>query len=177
MKSRVLVNKEVASTFGEEAEYVKDRFIRLLDSFETSYPRLREWWHGDKQNPGLLNGQPTYRRSIEDGMICSYLKYVEDGQLTYLVYMVTYKATKHALPYDLMGEGRRAGGAYYRLGDIPPGSLFETRDGVKAVKSEYYYGNDAGAQCQCVLLTSGEYAHFKDKNDEQVRLLSPKEFT
>ncbi len=50
------------------------------------------------------------------------------------------------------------GGGWTTLGELRPGALFETRDGVRAVKSEYHYYN--GGACLCVLLESGEYAHF-----------------
>lgn len=58
-------------------------------------------------------------------------------------------------------------GPWMQLDDIPTGALFETRDGVIAMKSEYHYDN--GSQWQCVLYASGEYAHFPNKNREQVR--------
>ncbi len=46
------------------------------------------------------------------------------------------------------------------------GAVFETTEGILAVKSEYFYET---GQCQCVLLSSGEYAHFKNGNAEKVR--------
>jgi hypothetical protein len=52
------------------------------------------------------------------------------------------------------------------LGELQPGALFRTRAGILAVKSEYYYPN---AQSECVLLASGEYAHFPEKNDVEVQ--------
>jgi hypothetical protein len=55
------------------------------------------------------------------------------------------------------------------LGELRPGAVFVTKDGVLAVKSEYRYGNEPGSQCQCVLLASGEYAHFAAKNETEVR--------
>lgn len=54
------------------------------------------------------------------------------------------------------------------LEDLPAGSLFETQDGIKAVKSEYRYSN-SNAQPQCILLESGEYAHFEHGADTLVR--------
>ena len=178
-KTRVLVNKEVAAAFQLEPDFVKNRFIYLLDSFETRFPKLTEWFYRDKVNDGNPKAEnASFRRNLNNEMVCSYHKILDDdGTLTYFVYMVTFKTIKHAIPSDLVRDRPAGLGAYYRLGDIPPGSLFETMDGIKAVKSEYYYGNDAASQCQCVLLASGEYAHFKDKNDEKVRLLSPKEFS
>lgn len=59
------------------------------------------------------------------------------------------------------------------LGELPPGSIFETKEGIKAVKSEYYYSNEPYSQCQCVLLESGEYAHFPEKNKTAVRKIDP----
>lgn len=52
-----------------------------------------------------------------------------------------------------------------KLNDLPPGSLFVTRAGVLAVKSEYRYPNGAP---ECVLLASGEYAHFADGGRTEV---------
>ena len=56
-----------------------------------------------------------------------------------------------------------------RLGDLRQGAVFMTSNGVFAVKSQYHYSNDPGAQCQCVLLESGEYAHFPEGNMTVVR--------
>ena len=58
-----------------------------------------------------------------------------------------------------------------KLGDVEPGSVFVTHDGVLAVKSEYYYSGSADSQCECVLLASGEYAHFSGGNGEMVRVV------
>ena len=52
------------------------------------------------------------------------------------------------------------------LKDLREGALFKTRGGTYAVKSEYRYENGV---CQCILLESGEYAHFKDGNETLVR--------
>ena len=52
------------------------------------------------------------------------------------------------------------------LGELQPGALFRTRAGILAVKSEYYYPN---AQSECILLASGEYAHFLSKNSVEVQ--------
>ena len=49
------------------------------------------------------------------------------------------------------------------LDDLPCGSVFWVGS-VGAVKSEYKYTNDPDSQWQCVLLASGEYAHFPQKN-------------
>lgn len=46
---------------------------------------------------------------------------------------------------------------WIRLHELPRGAVFETIDGTRAVKSEYGYDNGG---CQCILLASGEYAHF-----------------
>lgn len=54
------------------------------------------------------------------------------------------------------------------LRELREGAVFENRDGVRAVKSEYHYSN---GQCECVLLESGEYAHFPAGNQEPVREL------
>lgn len=50
------------------------------------------------------------------------------------------------------------------IGDLRPGAVFATGSGTYAVKSEYKYSDEASAQYQCILLESGEYAHFKDGN-------------
>ncbi len=55
------------------------------------------------------------------------------------------------------------------LKDLRPGAVFVTRNGTYAVKSEYYYDNGPQSQYQCVLLASGEYAHFPDGNRTLVR--------
>lgn len=51
------------------------------------------------------------------------------------------------------------------LWQLRKGAIFETRSGVRAVKSERTDGN----QCECVSLASGEYAHFAKGNATEVR--------
>lgn len=67
------------------------------------------------------------------------------------------------LPDDLKGICSRCGPpkpdrSWVPLGELREGAIFETREGARAVKSEYHYSN-AGA-IKCVLIESGEYAHF-----------------
>lgn len=50
---------------------------------------------------------------------------------------------------------------WVRLSNLRPGAVFITRDGVLAVKSEYHYAKN-NPQPQCILLVSGEYAHFPE---------------
>lgn len=50
---------------------------------------------------------------------------------------------------------------WLRLSSLRPGAVFKTRDGIMAVKSEYHYSNH-NPQPLCVLLASGEYAHFPE---------------
>lgn len=61
-------------------------------------------------------------------------------------------------------------GPWVTLGNLRKGAIFETQKGVRAVKSEYRYPNGG---CECVLLASGEYAHFgepgENHNDVLVR--------
>ena len=54
------------------------------------------------------------------------------------------------------------------LKTLRKGAIFETKDGIKAIKSEYAYDN---GNPQCVLLESGEYAHFPKGERELVREL------
>jgi hypothetical protein len=62
-------------------------------------------------------------------------------------------------------------GSFTSLGSLQPGSLFETPHGLLAVKTAYRYSNKG--QCQCVLLHSGEYAHFPQGDDTPVRRIEP----
>lgn len=55
------------------------------------------------------------------------------------------------------------------LGAIDKGSVFVSQGGVWAVKSEYFYSNKPFSQCQCILLASGEYAHFEFGNGTPVK--------
>ena len=48
-------------------------------------------------------------------------------------------------------------GEWVKLHELREGALFETRSGNRAVKSEYHY---PWGGIQCVLIASGEYAHF-----------------
>jgi len=55
------------------------------------------------------------------------------------------------------------------LEDLRTGAIFVTKDGIYAVKSEYYYSGEVISQSQCILLASGEFAHFPEKNKTLVR--------
>ena len=54
-------------------------------------------------------------------------------------------------------------GNWTSLAELPNGALFETRAGVRAVKTEYLY---PWGGIECVLLASGEYAHFHGRGRE-----------
>jgi hypothetical protein len=60
------------------------------------------------------------------------------------------------------------------LGELEEGAVFEAHPedaaapDILAVKSEYHYRDGT---CQCVLLASGEYAHFRRRNATRVRPL------
>src|SRR5712664_2283770 len=54
-------------------------------------------------------------------------------------------------------------GQWSTVGELDQGAVFVTLAGVRAVKSEYHYEN---GDCLCVLLASGEYAHFAGGDDE-----------
>jgi hypothetical protein len=56
---------------------------------------------------------------------------------------------------------------FVRLKNLRKGAIFITKDGIKAVKSEYLYSND-NLEIECILLESGEYAHFPNGNNEWV---------
>lgn len=58
------------------------------------------------------------------------------------------------------------------LAELRPGAVFVTRDNVYAVKSEYHHE----LQCECILLESGEYAWFKDRDKTLVREVSVEGF-
>ena len=57
---------------------------------------------------------------------------------------------------------------WVRLRNLRNGAIFVTADGILAVKSEYKYSNDPGGQSLCILLASGEYAHFPRRDEELV---------
>jgi len=61
------------------------------------------------------------------------------------------------------------------LHELREGAIFETKDGIKAMKTEYQTFN-GGTQCDCYLLESGEAAHFPNKDGELVLELSEREW-
>lgn len=68
-------------------------------------------------------------------------------------------------------EPKAVGGdEWTALRDLREGAVFETRAGIRAVKTEYHTFNDE-TQCDCYLLESGECAHFDDQDDTEVREL------
>lgn len=52
--------------------------------------------------------------------------------------------------------------SWVTLAELRDGAIFETRTGVRAVKSEYHYPYGG---IECVLLASGEAAHFSKTGD------------
>ena len=57
---------------------------------------------------------------------------------------------------------------WVHLKNLRNGAVFETRrDSIRAVKSEYFY--ESNGQSLCILLASGEFAHFPRGNAELVR--------
>ena len=54
------------------------------------------------------------------------------------------------------------GECWVPLCDLRPGAIFETLSGVRAVKSEYHLPN---GNPRCILLESGELAHFANGKD------------
>lgn len=75
-----------------------------------------------------------------------------------------------APPLQSSGEPGEPGSRvrqWVELRNLRCGAIFETKSGIRAVKSEYHYSDVT--QCECVLLESGEYAHFPLRNREPVR--------
>lgn len=77
---------------------------------------------------------------------------------------------------ERLGKGRRVAQEpeWVPLSELRVGAIFETQAGARAVKSQYshHHWTDTSSyqtQCTCVLLDSGEYAHFKDGNTTLVR--------
>lgn len=68
-------------------------------------------------------------------------------------------------PAAVAASEPREGGEWVALETLPDGALFETWNGVRAVKSEYLLGDRPNHKIQCILLESGEYAHFNDNAD------------
>jgi len=58
---------------------------------------------------------------------------------------------------------------FVRLRNLREGAVFENLEGIRAVKSEYKYSNEPFSQSLCVLLASGEFAHFENKDEEWVK--------
>ena len=55
------------------------------------------------------------------------------------------------------------------LKNLRNGALFITKDGIRAIKSEYHYPN---GNSECILLESGEYGHFPKGDRELVMEIS-----
>ncbi len=55
------------------------------------------------------------------------------------------------------------------LADLPEGAVFETKNGIRAIKIEHHYPDGT---CQSVLLDGGAYAYFPEKNNTLVRKIS-----
>ncbi|BCL83132.1 hypothetical protein ccbrp13_55970 [Ktedonobacteria bacterium brp13] len=92
----------------------------------------------------MINGQTYY-----------YINQIQAGSKVTLVI--------DGKEYDIHDDKR------ITLLELRPGAVFVTDDGVYAVKSEYRYSSHPTAQCECILLDSGEYAHFTNGNQTMVR--------
>lgn len=91
-----------------------------------------------------------------------------EGQVEELEAELSRAQSANTEPLDRLGRG-----PVTTLDKLPNGAIFETAELVHghrvfAVKSEYHYPGVGGAP-QCVLLASGEYAHFPEKGKAKVR--------
>lgn len=97
----------------------------------------------------------------------------------YRVAWIKFALGSFELEIACYGKGRewpREKEKWIPLRDLREGAIFETKDGIVAMKTEYqtFAG---GTQCDCYLLSSGETAHFGNKDNELVRELSDEEWT
>ncbi len=61
---------------------------------------------------------------------------------------------------------------WMRLRQLQPGFVFVTLGGTLAVKSEHRM---LGGKCMCIMLGSGEYAHFAEGDDTLVSAIEVSE--
>lgn len=76
--------------------------------------------------------------------------------------------------YEVLRREKQEGQEWIPLSELRAGAIFETREGARAVKSEYHHSFVACKAtgkpvCLCILLGSGEYGFFKDGNATMVR--------
>lgn len=67
-----------------------------------------------------------------------------------------------------MSEEAMRADEWVTLEELRPGAIFETESGSLVVKSEYRY-DSKNPQPLCILLGSGEFAHFPQKQLTKVR--------
>lgn len=99
-------------------------------------------------------------RLVIDGSTCFFMSDVSEDLRSKIQCVIDGKV------YDISANRSMT------LLELRPGAVFVTNDGVYAVKSEYRYDSSPRSQCECVLLESGEYAHFKDGNQTIVSEVS-----
>jgi hypothetical protein len=124
-----------------------------LRKFEVAARKVMKWWRWEDENEReafselrtLLDAPPAEAQPQATATKCAYCG--GDGGMY-----------GDCAPCNGVGEVTTAS-EWQPLSEIPDGSIFETRDGIRAVKSEYRYSNEYPA-IQCILLASGEYAHF-----------------
>ncbi len=75
-------------------------------------------------------------------------------------------AYEAAIRFLMEEQGDAAQAQWIQLSDLRHGAIFETKDGVRAVKSEYRYPHGG---CECTLLASGEAAHFAQGSSDEAR--------
>lgn len=66
-----------------------------------------------------------------------------------------------------MAKKRRT--KWITLKNLRAGAIFETKDGIRAVKSENRYGGRPDAQFECIRLNNGSRTFFEEHNQERVR--------
>jgi len=88
--------------------------------------------------------------------------FAEDADWTFRAYTANTNVTSTQVVFHGDIEELEDDGGPERqimlLRDLRPGAIFVIADGTRAVKTEYKYHN--GTQSMCVLLESGEFAHF-----------------
>ena len=157
---------------GDESAPVIDELLaeveRLSKPQDEPQERASAWSNEPPTEPGFY----WWRKSARDDAEVVQIKELGNGALTARFTSGGYLSLANPFgkwwPEQVAAPqgSKPQAPVWVPLSELRPGAIFETQDGVRAVKSEY---RNVDLAIQCVLLGSGKYAHFHDGNATLVR--------
>lgn len=110
---------------------------------------------------GFIEGIGTVRACLDCGVLVA-------GGVTRCMACAQKVRPKFTVEYD--DADAPSSVVWMALRDLSPGAIFETEEGVQAVKSEYLLNPENPlSDCMCIIIGSGEFFHGQYHNDTIVK--------